>query len=66
MLLIPAAIPPHKPVEQEPGAEHRLQLCRLAVGDDERFEVSDLELRRDGPSYTVDTLAELTRARTQR
>ena len=56
MLLIPAAIPPHKPVEQEPGAEHRLELCRLAVGDDERFEVSDVEVRRDGPSYTVDTL----------
>ena len=60
MLLIPAAIPPHKPVEQEPGAEHRLQMCRLAVGGDERFAVSDIELRRDGPSYTVDTLASLS------
>jgi nicotinate-nucleotide adenylyltransferase len=56
VMLIPAGIPPHKPVEDEPGAEHRLQLCRLAVGDDDRFTVSDLELRRDGPSYTVDTL----------
>jgi nicotinate-nucleotide adenylyltransferase len=56
VLLIPAAIPPHKPVEQEPGAEHRLQMCRLAVGDDDRFAVSDVELRRDGPSYTADTL----------
>lgn len=55
-MLIPASIPPHKPVEDEPGAEHRLELCRLAVTDDDRFEVSDLELRRDGPSYTVDTL----------
>jgi nicotinate-nucleotide adenylyltransferase len=54
--LIPAGIPPHKPVDEEPGPEHRLELCRLAVGDDERFAVSDLELRRDGPSYTVDTL----------
>ena len=60
MLLIPAAIPPHKPVEQEPGAEHRLQMCRLAVGDDERFAVSDVELRRRGPSYTADTLAGLS------
>jgi nicotinate-nucleotide adenylyltransferase len=59
VLLIPAAIPPHKPVEQEPGAEHRLQMCRLAVGDDDRFAVSDVELRRDGPSYTADTLAGL-------
>src|ERR1700733_3482241 len=56
VMLIPASIPPHKPVEDEPGAEHRLELCRLAVQDDERFEVADLELRRDGPSYTVDTL----------
>jgi nicotinate-nucleotide adenylyltransferase len=59
VLLIPARIPPHKPVEHEPGAHHRLELCRVAVADDERFEVSDLELRRDGPSYTVDTLKEL-------
>jgi nicotinate-nucleotide adenylyltransferase len=58
--LIPARIPPHKPVEDEPGAEHRLALCRLAIGADEkRFEVSDVEIARDGPSYTVDTLEEL-------
>jgi nicotinate-nucleotide adenylyltransferase len=54
--LIPARIPPHKPVDDEPGPEHRLELCRVAVGDDERFDVSDLEIKRDGPSYTVDTL----------
>ncbi len=56
VMLIPASIPPHKPVEDEPGAEHRLRLCQLAVQDDDRFEVSELELGRDGPSYTVDTL----------
>jgi nicotinate-nucleotide adenylyltransferase len=60
VMLIPTSIPPHKPIEDEPGAEHRLELCRLAVKGDERFEVSDLELRRAGPSYTVDTLEELT------
>ncbi len=58
--LIPARIPPHKPVEHEPGAEHRLELCRLAIrGDQERFEVSDIEINREGLSYTVDTLEEL-------
>ena len=57
--LIPARIPPHKPVEDEPGPEHRLELCRLAIQGDERFDVSDLEVVRDGPSYTVDTLEEL-------
>jgi nicotinate-nucleotide adenylyltransferase len=56
VILIPAGVPPHKPVDDEPGPEHRLELCRLAFGGDERFTVSDLELRRDGPSFTVDTL----------
>ncbi|MGH2893767.1 MAG: nicotinate-nucleotide adenylyltransferase [Solirubrobacteraceae bacterium] len=59
VMLIPAGTPPHKPVDDEPGSEHRLELCRLAVGHDERFTVSDLELRRDGPSFTVDTLEAL-------
>ncbi len=60
VMLIPARIPPHKPVEEEPGPEHRLELCRLAVRGDERFTVSDIEMIREGPSYTVDTLEELT------
>jgi nicotinate-nucleotide adenylyltransferase len=59
VMLIPARIPPHKPVEEEPGAEHRLELCRVAIAGDERFTVSDLEVHRSGPSYTVDTLREL-------
>jgi nicotinate-nucleotide adenylyltransferase len=59
VLLVPARIPPHKPVEHEPGAEHRFELCRLAVAGDERFAVSELELTRAGPSYTVDTLRQL-------
>lgn len=60
VMLIPARIPPHKPVDEEPGVEHRLEMCRLAVaGDEKRFEVSDVEARREGPSYTVDTLKEL-------
>ncbi|MGH2882616.1 MAG: nicotinate (nicotinamide) nucleotide adenylyltransferase, partial [Solirubrobacteraceae bacterium] len=54
--LIPARIPPHKRVEEEPGPDHRLELCRAAVGADDRFGVSDVEIIRDGPSYTVDTL----------
>jgi nicotinate-nucleotide adenylyltransferase len=57
VILIPAREPPHKPVEDEPGAEHRLELCRLAVDGDPRFDVSEIELNRDGPSYTVDTLS---------
>jgi nicotinate-nucleotide adenylyltransferase len=59
VILIPAGIPPHKPLEDEPGTERRLELCRLAVEGDPRFRVSDMELVREGPSYTVDTLLEL-------
>ncbi len=59
VILMPARMPPHKAVDDEPGPGHRLELCRRAVDDDPRFAVSDLEMRRDGPSYTVDTLEEL-------
>jgi nicotinate-nucleotide adenylyltransferase len=60
VMLIPARIPPHKPVEDEPGFRHRLELCRLVAQDDkDRLEASDLEILRPGPSYTLDTLEEL-------
>jgi len=60
VLLVPTGVPPHKPMDDEPGAMHRLQMCRLAVGDHrEWLEVSAIEINRDGPSYTVDTLAEI-------
>ncbi len=60
VLFVPARIPPHKPVEHEPGPEHRLEMCRLAVADDARFAVSDMELQREGPSFTLDTLKKLS------
>jgi nicotinate-nucleotide adenylyltransferase len=60
VMLVVARIPPHKTVQEEPGPAHRLELCRLATrGDEARLEVSEMELRRPGPSYTVDTLQEL-------
>jgi nicotinate-nucleotide adenylyltransferase len=59
VLWIPASLPPHKPVDDDPGVEHRLALCRMAIEGDDRFEVCDLEADRHGPSYTVDTLEEL-------
>lgn len=59
VLLVPASRPPHKEVEDEPGPEHRLELCRRAVGGDPRLEVCPLEMERPGLSYTVDTLEEL-------
>jgi nicotinate-nucleotide adenylyltransferase len=59
VLLIPARIPPHKPVEEDPGPEQRLALCRAASEGDLRLEVCSLEVERDGTSYTVDTLEKL-------
>jgi nicotinate-nucleotide adenylyltransferase len=59
VMLIPVFTPPHKPLEDDPGPEHRLELCRRAVVGDARFVVSSLETSRPGPSYTVDTLQEL-------
>ena len=56
VLLTPALVPPHKPALWDPGAEHRLHMCRLAVQGDPRLGVCTLELERPGPSYTVDTL----------
>lgn len=57
--LLPAGRPPHKPVEDEPGAEHRLAMCALAAAGDQRLMVSRMEIDRPGPSYTLDTLKAL-------
>ena len=60
VLLMPAGVPPHKEMEIEPGKAHRLHMCRLSVeGHDDWLEVSTIEVDRDGPSYTVDTLREI-------
>jgi nicotinate-nucleotide adenylyltransferase len=59
VLLMPVHAPPHKEAVQDPGVEHRVELCRLAAGDDDRLVVSTLEADRPAPSYTVDTLTEL-------
>ena len=56
---IPAYEPPHKAVEFDPGVEHRVELCRLAVDGDPRFSVSRAEADVPGRSYTVDTLKRL-------
>ena len=59
LLLMVAAVPPHKlDREVSPGAV-RLEMVRAAIAGDGRFEVSPLELERSGPSYTVDTLRTL-------
>jgi nicotinate-nucleotide adenylyltransferase len=59
VLWIPAGVPPHREIEQDPGAEARFEMVELTLADDARFEASRIELEREGPSYTVDTLREL-------
>ena len=59
VLWIPSAVPPHKLRTVRAPAEARLEMVRAAIQGDPRFEADDVELRRAGPSYTVDTLREL-------
>jgi nicotinate-nucleotide adenylyltransferase len=59
VLFVPAAEPPHKAAADLAPAHHRFQMTALAVREHPRFEVTDVELRRAGPSYTVDTLLAL-------
>lgn len=56
IILIPAANPPHKDNKVITDADLRLRMCQAAVADDPLFEVSDYELHRPGPSYTLDTV----------
>ena len=61
VLFVPAAVPPHKVGAVSTPAELRLEMVRAAIAGNDRFEASDIELSRSGPSYTVDTLRELTK-----
>jgi nicotinate-nucleotide adenylyltransferase len=56
VVLMPALIPPHKPEHREPGVEQRLRMCTLLARGVDGLSVCALELERDGPSYTVDSL----------
>ena len=53
---VPARRPPHKPEADLAPAEHRYAMTALAIRGNPHFAVSDVELSRPGPSYTVDTL----------
>jgi nicotinate-nucleotide adenylyltransferase len=59
ILFVPAARPPHKLDEPITPAADRVAMVELAIAGNSSFAVSRIELDRDGPSYTVDTLAEL-------
>lgn len=59
IIFIPAFVPPHKVGQDYAPAEHRYAMTELAVKPYPHFTVSDMELRRSGVSYTIDTLREL-------
>jgi nicotinate-nucleotide adenylyltransferase len=55
LILVPAAQAPLKPNDVQSSPEARLAMLRAAVEWDRRFEISDVELRRGGVSYTIDS-----------
>ena len=61
ILVVPAGMPPHKKLaDSSPGEDERLRLAELAFLDEPGAEVWDIEIRRRGKSYTVDTLQEIS------
>ncbi len=63
VILVPTGQAPHKRIAEEPGREARMEMTRLAAAEDARFSVSALEVEREGPSYTYETLEALAEDR---
>jgi len=61
VILIPAALPPHKLPGEVADAADRLHMLSLALGETSGLKLSDVELRRSGPSYTIDTVEHFKR-----
>jgi len=59
VLFVPAHDPPHKPDDPRASAYHRFALVALAIADSPAYRTSDMELTRQGASYTADTLRAL-------
>jgi nicotinate-nucleotide adenylyltransferase len=63
VVLVPTGEAPHKRIADDPGPGERMEMTRLAAADDSRFSVSALEVEREGPSYTYETLEALAEER---
>lgn len=59
IIFIPAKAPPHKKLDKIAEAKDRYNMVQLAIENNNKFEVSDLEIKREGPSYSIDTVREL-------
>jgi len=60
VVFVPVGEAPHRELQDDPGPEARFEMVELAIADDERFASSRIEIDREGPSYTVDTLEQLS------
>ena len=60
VVLVPSRQPPHRSTQPQAGAADRLAMAQIAAGALESWSVSDTELKRTGPSYSFDTLAEFS------
>ena len=63
VLFVPVGQAPHRELRPDPGADVRARLVEAAIAGDDRFELSRIELEREGPSYTADTLRALSEQR---
>ena len=61
IIFIPTSVAPHKSSEEFASNEHRINMLSLALEGESSFEISDIEFKREGKSYTFDTLCELKR-----
>src|ERR1017187_769087 len=59
LLFIPANIPPHKSAQSLSQAADRLAMTRLAIEGNSKFDISEIELKKEGLSYAIDTIREL-------
>lgn len=66
VILVPTGEAPHKRIAEDPGPEVRMEMTELAAEDDDRFSVAGLEVEREGPSYTYETLEALAEERADR
>lgn len=59
VVFVPAYVNPFKEGLPPAAGHHRVEMLKLALGDDPNFEINDIELQKEGPSYTFDTLTAL-------
>ncbi|MBX3396829.1 MAG: nicotinate-nucleotide adenylyltransferase [Phycisphaerae bacterium] len=58
VIFVPCGKPPHKPGQSLSNGRHRVEMIRLAIQDDSRFDIDEFELNQKGPSYTFATVSE--------